>query len=113
MNGWVKQQRGKSGLLLAPAACHPLLRPPDVCCFVTRTDRAESDLIRSTRSHLARCPAWAVQEDTADTLASEISENFGLSPTDTEICAAALREWLARGDVPGGNGGGNGGGGGQ
>lgn len=34
--------------------------------------------------------------DTADTLAAEISETFNLSPTDTEICAAALREWLAR-----------------
>mmetsp|Transcript_18095 Transcript_18095/g.31006 ORF Transcript_18095/g.31006 Transcript_18095/m.31006 type:complete len:475 (+) Transcript_18095:223-1647(+) len=38
--------------------------------------------------------------DTADRLAAEISENFNLSPTDTEICAAALREWLAR-EMPG------------
>lgn len=38
--------------------------------------------------------------DTADTLAAEISETFNLSPTDTEICAAALREWLAR-EMPG------------
>jgi WNK lysine deficient protein kinase len=38
--------------------------------------------------------------DTADTLASEISETFNLSPTDTEICAAALREWLAK-EFPG------------
>eukprot|EP00798_Chlamydomonas_sp_ICE-L_P025757 gene25757-11421_t len=34
--------------------------------------------------------------DTADNLAAEISEEFNLSPTDTEICAAALREWLAK-----------------
>jgi len=39
--------------------------------------------------------------DTADNLAAEISEEFALSPTDTEICAAALREWLAK-DMPGG-----------
>jgi WNK lysine deficient protein kinase len=38
--------------------------------------------------------------DTADNLAAEISENFHLSPTDTEICAAALREWLAK-EMPG------------
>jgi WNK lysine deficient protein kinase len=38
--------------------------------------------------------------DTADNLAAEISEEFSLSPTDTEICAAALREWLAK-DMPG------------
>ncbi len=38
--------------------------------------------------------------DTADNLAHEISENFNLSPTDTEICAAALREWLAK-EMPG------------
>uniref|UniRef100_A0A7R9V354 non-specific serine/threonine protein kinase n=1 Tax=Chlamydomonas euryale TaxID=1486919 RepID=A0A7R9V354_9CHLO len=34
--------------------------------------------------------------DTVDALAGEISETFNLSPTDTEICAAALREWLAK-----------------
>ncbi len=34
--------------------------------------------------------------DTADNLAAEISEEFNLSTTDTEICAAALREWLAK-----------------
>jgi WNK lysine deficient protein kinase len=38
--------------------------------------------------------------DTADNLAGEISEEFALSPTDTEICAAALRELLAK-DMPG------------
>lgn len=38
--------------------------------------------------------------DTADNLAGEISEEFSLSPTDTEICAAALRELLAK-DMPG------------
>jgi hypothetical protein len=34
--------------------------------------------------------------DTADNLAAEISDEFALSATDTEICAAALREWLAK-----------------
>jgi WNK lysine deficient protein kinase len=38
--------------------------------------------------------------DTPDNLAAEISEEFALSPTDTEICAAALREWLAK-EMPG------------
>jgi hypothetical protein len=42
--------------------------------------------------------------DTADNLAGEISEEFSLSPTDTEICAAALREWLAK-EMPGSEGG--------
>jgi hypothetical protein len=42
--------------------------------------------------------------DTADNLANEISEMFSLSPTDTEICAAALREWLAK-EMPGSEGG--------
>ena len=42
--------------------------------------------------------------DTADALAAEISEEFSLSPTDTEICAAALREWLAK-EMPGSEGG--------
>lgn len=42
--------------------------------------------------------------DTADNLAGEISEEFSLSPTDTEICAAALREWLAK-EMPGSGGG--------
>ncbi len=41
--------------------------------------------------------------DTADNLAGEISEEFSLSPTDTEICAAALREWLAK-EMPGSEG---------
>lgn len=41
--------------------------------------------------------------DTADNLAAEISEEFTLSPTDTEICAAALREWLAK-EMPGSEG---------
>lgn len=34
--------------------------------------------------------------DTADALAAELSQQFNLSPTDTEICAAALKEYLAR-----------------
>lgn len=34
--------------------------------------------------------------DTADSLAAELSQQFGLSPTDTEICAAALKEYLAK-----------------
>lgn len=35
------------------------------------------------------------ETDTADSLAGELSQQFSLSPTDTEICAAALKEYLA------------------
>lgn len=38
--------------------------------------------------------------DTTDQLAQELAQEFGLSQTDTEICAAALREWLAK-EMPG------------
>eukprot|EP00201_Polytomella_parva_P016606 CAMPEP_0175066912 /NCGR_PEP_ID=MMETSP0052_2-20121109/16786_1 /TAXON_ID=51329 ORGANISM="Polytomella parva, Strain SAG 63-3" /NCGR_SAMPLE_ID=MMETSP0052_2 /ASSEMBLY_ACC=CAM_ASM_000194 /LENGTH=431 /DNA_ID=CAMNT_0016333695 /DNA_START=78 /DNA_END=1373 /DNA_ORIENTATION=+ len=34
-------------------------------------------------------------QDTADSLANELSQQFSLSSTDTEICAAALKEYLA------------------
>ena len=44
--------------------------------------------------------AFDPEDDTVDKLAAEISETFNLSPTDTEICAAALREWLAK-EMPG------------
>jgi WNK lysine deficient protein kinase len=43
--------------------------------------------------------------DTADEIAAEISSEFDLSPTDRDICAAALKEWLAdRGPDAGGGG---------
>jgi len=35
------------------------------------------------------------EEDTPDEVAEEISSEFNLSPTDLDICAAALKEWLA------------------
>ena len=35
-------------------------------------------------------------EDTPDTVAVEISNEFALSETDKDICAAALKEWLAK-----------------
>ena len=35
-------------------------------------------------------------EDTADGLAQEMAQQFNLSVTDMEICAAAIKEWLAR-----------------
>ena len=34
--------------------------------------------------------------DTPDEIAAEISSEFHLSSTDRDICAAALKEWLAR-----------------
>ena len=35
-------------------------------------------------------------EDTPDAIAGEMAENFDLSSTDRDICAAALKEWLAK-----------------
>ena len=57
--------------------------------------------------------------DTPDAVAGEIGAEFGLSPTDRDICAAALKEWLASlpedlfGDERDGALGGGGGGGGS
>lgn len=34
--------------------------------------------------------------DTADEVAEELGNQFNLSTTDRDICAAALREWLAK-----------------
>lgn len=35
--------------------------------------------------------------DTPDEIAVEIGNEFSLSSTDRDICAAALKEWLAKG----------------
>lgn len=35
--------------------------------------------------------------DTPDEIAIEIGDEFSLSSTDRDICAAALKEWLAKG----------------
>ena len=35
-------------------------------------------------------------EDNPDAIAGEMAENFDLSSTDRDICAAALKEWLAK-----------------
>lgn len=35
--------------------------------------------------------------DTPDDIAVEIGNEFNLSSTDRDICAAALKEWLAKG----------------
>ena len=40
--------------------------------------------------------------DTPEEIAAEIGNEFSLSSTDRDICAAALKEWLAK-DGPGGN----------
>mmetsp|Transcript_2738 Transcript_2738/g.8068 ORF Transcript_2738/g.8068 Transcript_2738/m.8068 type:complete len:488 (-) Transcript_2738:415-1878(-) len=37
------------------------------------------------------------EEDTADDIAQDLGDEFNLSPTDRDICAAALKEWLGRG----------------
>ena len=34
--------------------------------------------------------------DTPDAIAGEIANAFNLSSTDRDICAAALKEWLAK-----------------
>ena len=36
-------------------------------------------------------------DDTPDEIATEIGNEFSLSDTDRDICAAALKEWLAKG----------------
>jgi len=36
-------------------------------------------------------------DDTPDEIALEIGNEFSLSSTDRDICAAALKEWLAKG----------------
>lgn len=38
--------------------------------------------------------------DTADEIATEIGDAFNLSSTDCDICAAALKEWLAKEVLP-------------
>jgi WNK lysine deficient protein kinase len=34
--------------------------------------------------------------DTADEVAEELANQFNLSSTDRDICAAALKEWIAK-----------------
>ena len=41
--------------------------------------------------------------DTPEEIAVEISNEFALSSTDRDICAAALKEWLAK-EAPGSSG---------
>lgn len=43
---------------------------------------------------------YILQEDTPEKVADEMANSFGLSMTDKEICASALREWLASRDTP-------------
>eukprot|EP00884_Botryococcus_braunii_P006023 jgi/Botrbrau1/15421/Bobra.43_2s0047.1 len=38
---------------------------------------------------------YDIDEDTPDAIAAEIGEQFSLSDADRDICAAALKEWLA------------------
>ena len=42
-------------------------------------------------------------DDTPDNIAREIGDEFDLSSTDRDICAAALKEWLAK-ELPGDGG---------
>ena len=51
---------------------------------------------------VVRCPALTLAAScgprpNADEIAAEISNEFLLSDTDRDICAAALKEWLDRG----------------
>lgn len=43
---------------------------------------------------------YILLEDSPEQVADEMANSFGLSMTDKEICAAALREWLASRDLP-------------
>ena len=38
--------------------------------------------------------------DTADEVAEELANQFNLSSTDRDICAAALKEWIAKEAAP-------------
>lgn len=54
-------------------------------------------------AHVCRCRsrrtidfAYDPDEDTPERVADEITSLFELSSTDRDICAAALKEWLAK-----------------
>ncbi len=40
------------------------------------------------------------ESDTADEVAEELANQFNLSSTDRDICAAALKEWIAKEAAP-------------
>ena len=54
---------------------------------------AEEDESRSRTIDFVYDP----DDDTPDEIAVEIGNEFSLSTTDRDICAAALKEWLAKG----------------
>lgn len=81
----------------SPRPAAPIMLCPHPCCVQVNdssTDGSNPPVVRTIDF------VFDPDVDTADNLAAEISEEFSLSPTDTEICAAALREWLAK-DMPG------------
>lgn len=50
-----------------------------------------------------RARSYDPDDDTPDNIAREIGDEFDLSSTDRDICAAALKEWLAK-ELPGDGG---------
>ena len=58
----------------------------------TKSDRCDA----ACRSRRTIDFAYDPDEDTAERVADEITSLFELSSTDRDICAAALKEWLAK-----------------
>lgn len=58
-------------------------------------DADEHDMDESARTSKTINFVYDPEEDTPDEIAGEISSEFNLSLTDKDICAAALKEWLA------------------
>ena len=58
--------------------------------------RSVTDVIPQCRSRRTIDFAYDPDEDTAERVADEITSLFELSSTDRDICAAALKEWLAK-----------------
>lgn len=57
--------------------------------MVTEEDEEERDRRRITFM-------YSPESDDADQLARELGESCKLSETDTQICAAALKGWIAK-----------------
>ena len=53
--------------------------------------------------HYGTARSYDPDDDTPDNIAREIGDEFDLSSTDRDICAAALKEWLAK-ELPGDGG---------
>ena len=73
---------------------------PSCCSFATVQNpgdqRQSSRWDAACRTRRTIDFAYDPDEDTAERVADEITSLFELSSTDRDICAAALKEWLAK-----------------